>query len=92
MMPIPRRRYGGVQYDVTSWYSDPAQDCLGAHEINTIKQRPKATKGDVTKEALKEGYQWDITQDATAKGDPEQTVCYACLTIETNTPPSCGVT
>ena len=78
----------GVQYDVIGWYSDPKQDCLRADEIHTIKQRLKATEGDVTKEALKEGYQWDMTQDATAKGDPEQTVFYGCLTIETNTPPS----
>jgi hypothetical protein len=80
----------GVQYDVIGWYSDPAQDCLGAHEIGIIKRRLKVAKGDITKEALKEGYQWDITQDGTAKGDPEQTVFYACLTIETDTPPSCS--
>jgi hypothetical protein len=80
----------GVQYDVIGWYSDPQQDCLGADEIDTIKQRLKATEGDVTKEALKEGYRWDITQDATAKGDPEQTIFYASLTIETDTSPSCA--
>jgi hypothetical protein len=61
MMPHPRRRYE-VQYDVIGWYSDPQQDCFGADEIDTIKQRLKATEGDVTKEALKEGYRWDITQ------------------------------
>ena len=89
----------GVQYDVMGWYSDPTQDCLRAQEIRTIKKRLKAAAADLmpsrpftyccfTKEALKEGYQWDITEDAAAKGDPEQTVFYGCLTIETDTPPS----
>ena len=78
----------GVQYDVMGWYSDPTQDCLWAQEIRTIKQRLKGTPAGITKEALKEGYQWDMTEDAAAKGDPEQTVFYGCLTIETDTPPS----
>ena len=36
----------------------------------------KGTPAGITKEALKEGYQWDMTEDAAAKGDPEQTVFY----------------
>jgi hypothetical protein len=65
----------GVQYDVMGWYSDSNQDCL---------QALKDPKGNITKQALKEGYHWD----ARGKGDPDQTLCYARLTIETDTPPS----
>ena len=83
----------GVQYDVMGWYSDPNQDCLRA--LQRLKARKTAPDlstvyrpGDITKEALKEGYQWEMSEDATAKGDPDQTVFYGCLTIETDTPPS----
>jgi hypothetical protein len=83
--PAPLR---GVQYDVIGWYSDPTQDCLRSQEIRIIKQRLKGTPAGITQEALKEGYQWEMSEDPAAKGDPEKTVFYGCLTIEADTPPS----
>lgn len=86
----------GVQYDVMGWYSDPTQDCLRAIETKAhhiasmmvLMAIMPATFKAIFKAVLKDIYQWDMTGDATAEGCPDHTVCYARLTIATDTPPS----
>jgi len=83
------KKLKGIQYDVLGWYSHSDQDCTQV--LRTLMaDRTKANMESLEfTAAFKELYQWDVANGAPGTPLPERTVCYARLTLDTDTYPTC---
>lgn len=83
------KKLKGIQYDVLGWYSHPDQDCTQV--LRTLMaERTKANMETLElTAAFKELYQWDVANGEPGTPLPERTVCYARLTLDTDTYPTC---
>ena len=75
--PDSQREPAGSEYYVIGWYSDPAQDYLGAF-INALPPEVKTNEARI--KALEDDFKWTLKLDEMA-AFPQQMLCYAKIVI-----------